>query len=230
MPEDAKQFPFFILFLAIIGEVGFFGFVLFFFSGNIFWVDAWVSLILYGTLRAYSLFWFNKYHPEVLRRRLSLKHALKKDIVFISLLGLLFLALFIIVSLDGGSYRWTFVPIWCNLMGYLGLALGFIIKFISLKENSFAAILIKIEELVEHQVATKGPYAIVRHPMYFGYLLAFFSLPIALGSFYGLIPVFFMAGLFVLRIIIEERFLLKNLEGYAEYAQKVRKRLIPFIW
>ncbi len=230
MPEDTKQIPILILFSMVICEVAFFGFLLFYFSGNLFWQEAWACLIIYGFLLAHSLFWFNKHDPGVLRRRLSLGNALKKDLIFIILLGGLFLAFFLVVSLDGGRYHWIFVPVWCKLIGYIGFLSGFIIKFISLKENTFAAIIVKIDEQAKHKVITTGPYAIVRHPMYFGYLLAFFSLPIALGSFFGLIPIVFMAVLFVLRIVFEEKFLLKNLEGYSEYAKKVKKRLVPFIW
>jgi protein-S-isoprenylcysteine O-methyltransferase Ste14 len=97
-----------------------------------------------------------------------------------------------------------------------------------LKENVYASRIIEVDK--EQKVISTGPYAIVRHPMYSGVTLMFLSTPIALGSFWALIPFLFFPILLVFRILNEEKVLLKELPGYPEYYQKVRYRLIPFIW
>ena len=85
--------------------------------------------------------------------------------------------------------------------------------------------------MVENQkIIITGLYAIVRHPMYLGVLIMFIPTPIALGSYWGLIPFALLLVSLVLRILNEEKVLSDNLEGYKEYCQKTRYRLIPFIW
>jgi protein-S-isoprenylcysteine O-methyltransferase Ste14 len=145
-------------------------------------------------------------------------------------LGATFFAFFILVSLDGGRYHWSTVPLWGEIIGYIGFVIGFIIIFLVMKENPFAAEVIRVDKEAGHVVITTGPYAVVRHPMYSGYLLWFFSMSIALSSLYGLIPVVFITILLIVRIPLEEKLLHEELEGYTEYTKNVKKRLIPWIW
>lgn len=109
-------------------------------------------------------------------------------------------------------------------------AFGLIIMFLVMKENSYAAKVVRIDKEAGHKVITTGPYAVVRHPMYSGYLLWFSSMSIALGSLYGLIPTVLIIILILIRISFEEKVLHEGLEGYTEYTEKVKNRLIPKIW
>ena len=230
MSEDAKKFSVPILILILICADVVFGFILFFLSGNFLWMEAWIFLIILTFLMAYMLFWLNKHNPQVLRSRTSLKGMSKKDMILMSLLIASFFAFFIVVILDGGRYHWSTVPLWGKIIGYIGFVIGFIIIFLVMKENSFAAKVVRVDKEAGHKVITTGPYAVVRHPMYSGYILWFFSMSIALGSLYGLIPVVFMTILLIVRISFEEKLLHQELEGYTEYTKKVKKRLIPWIW
>jgi protein-S-isoprenylcysteine O-methyltransferase Ste14 len=115
----------------------------------------------------------------------------------------------------------------------LGLALllastGFILWV--MRENSFAAPVVKVQAERGHRVIDTGPYAWVRHPMYSGTLLFFVGTPLMLGSWWGvaMAPLFFV--LFAIRAGIEERTLLAGLSGYADYVARVRYRLVPGIW
>lgn len=231
MSEEAKKFSVPVLILIIIlGDV-FFGFILFFLSGwNFLWWEAWILLILLTFLMGFMLFWLNKHNPQVLRSRASMKGMLKKDIIPMILLVALFFAFIIVVSLDGGHYHWSTVPLWGKIIGYIGFVIGFIITVLVMKENAFASKVVRIDKEAGHKVITTGPYAVVRHPMYSGFLLWFFSMSIALGSLYGLIPVVFITILLIVRTLYEEKLLHEELEGYTEYTKKVKKRLIPWIW
>ena len=97
-----------------------------------------------------------------------------------------------------------------------------------LKENIFASATIEIT--TDQKVITTGPYSIVRHPMYLGALIILFGVPLALGSWWGLLLLIPFALIFIIRLLDEEKLLSENLPGYDEYHQKVRYRLIPLLW
>jgi protein-S-isoprenylcysteine O-methyltransferase Ste14 len=129
------------------------------------------------------------------------------------------------------DHRFAWSPAVSPYFSVLGDALGvlgILIYFFVVKENRYAAATV---EVVEGQtVVSTGPYAIVRHPMYMGAILVFIGMPLALGSWWGLLFVpLFVAG-FAWRLLNEEKFLRENLTGYAEYMHKIRYRLVPYIW
>ncbi len=108
------------------------------------------------------------------------------------------------------------------------LALGLLVIFFVFKENTFTSAVIEVAP-EQHVIAT-GPYAIVRHPMYLGALIMFLGTPLALGSWWGLLAAIPITSVLVWRLLDEERFLSKSLPGYSEYQNKIRHRLVPFIW
>jgi protein-S-isoprenylcysteine O-methyltransferase Ste14 len=105
------------------------------------------------------------------------------------------------------------------------IALGFLFIFFVLRENSYAASTIQVAD--DQKVISTGPYALVRHPMYAGALLLLVGIPLALDSWYGLFGILVVVPGLIWRLLDEERFLTKNLSGYAEYTSHVRWRLIP---
>jgi len=122
------------------------------------------------------------------------------------------------------------VRILVKILGFIGVAFGLIIIFLVMKENAFASKVVRIDKEGGQKVISTGSYAIVRHPMYTGFLLMFFGLAIALGSLFGLIPTAIITILIIIRIPLEEKVLYEGLEGYTEYTEKVKCRLIPKIW
>jgi protein-S-isoprenylcysteine O-methyltransferase Ste14 len=138
---------------------------------------------------------------------------------------------FIVAALDF-RFGWTRakggVPIWLVLAAQVLVVAGYWIVFWTMKTNSFAASIIRVED--GQSVIEVGPYAWVRHPMYFGMAVTVLSAPIALGS-YVAIPVFaLLVPLLIYRLIYEEKTLCQELRGYAEYCGRTRFRLIPRIW
>lgn len=170
------------------------------------------------------------------------------DKIFLMLFSIAFLLILILPGLD---FRYGWSPLSFTLeavsfldlnfqyklsllilaiegIGFLGLTLSYIIIFLVMKINSFASKGVTIHE--EHKVITTGLYAIIRHPMYVGFSLMSFSIPLALGSLVGLIPALVVPIFLALRIRNEEELLKAELPGYKEYMEKVRYRLIPKIW
>ncbi len=144
-----------------------------------------------------------------------------------SLISIFFLLLILIPPFDH-RFQWSNVPPHLVLAGDVFVVIGLLIVFLVFKENSFTSATIEVTK--EQKVISTGPYGVVRHPMYAGALLMLFFTPLALGSFWGLLAFIPMFLVIALRIVEEEKFLTINLPRYAEYCNKVRFRLIPFVW
>jgi protein-S-isoprenylcysteine O-methyltransferase Ste14 len=112
--------------------------------------------------------------------------------------------------------------------GDLLVAVGFYFIFLVYRENTFTSATIEVAE--DQKVISTGPYAIVRHPMYASALLYLVGTPLALGSFWGFVPLLAMAPFLIWRLFDEEKFLAENLPGYAAYQKKVTHRIVPGIW
>ena len=122
------------------------------------------------------------------------------------------------------------MPPWIQGSGLVSLLLSAYVIYLTFRENSYAAPVVKIQRERGHRVVTTGPYGYVRHPMYLGAALFFIGTPMLLGSWYGLALAPLMIGLLAIRAVLEERTLTAGLEGYTEYKARVRYRLIPLLW
>ena len=166
-------------------------------------------------------------NPDLLRSRLDAKENSQEQRLVVKLSGLMFLTGFVIAGL-GVRFHWYVLPTGV----VIGAAAIFLIAYILyaevLRENTYLSRTIEVQE--HQKVIDTGLYGIVRHPMYSATLLLFLSMPIVLGSVYSFL--IFIAYPFIIakRIKCEEKFLEEELDGYREYKQKVKFRLIPFIW
>jgi protein-S-isoprenylcysteine O-methyltransferase Ste14 len=120
------------------------------------------------------------------------------------------------------------VPPYIAVAGDVLVVLGLLIVFFVFKENTFTSAIIEVG--TEQKVISTGPYALVRHPMYIGGLVMLLGVPLALGSWWGLFTIIPITIVIVWRLLDEEKFLIKTLSDYSEYRNKVRYRLVPFIW
>ena len=138
-----------------------------------------------------------------------------------------FIALLVVPSLDH-RFAWSSVPTIVVIASDALVAIGFSLIARVYRENSFTSATI---EVMQHQtVISTGPYAVVRHPMYASSLLYLLGTPLALGSYWGLVPIAVMIPVLIWRLLDEELLLSRNLPGYTDYQQRVRHRLVPFVW
>jgi protein-S-isoprenylcysteine O-methyltransferase Ste14 len=192
--------------------------------------QAWVYLFVFGASSALITAYLWKKDPQLLERRIHGGPGAEreKSQKLIQLLAsVAFIGAMIRPSLDH-RFSWSAVPLLAVVVGDVLTALGFFIVFRVFKENSFTAASIRVAP--DQRVISTGPYAIVRHPMYSGALVMLVGTPLALGSWWGLLMSVLMIFAIAWRALDEERFLRKNLPGYAEYCQRVRYRLVPFVW
>ena len=126
------------------------------------------------------------------------------------------------------SFRWSPVPVYVALAGDILVALGLFINLVVFKENTYGGA--TVETMAGQKVISSGPYALIRHPMYAGVLVMIAGIPLALDAWWSLAIIVLAAPGLVWRILDEEKLLRKDLPGYMEYTQKVRYRLIPYIW
>ena len=165
--------------------------------------------------------------PDLLKRRLEAKEEKGTQKSVVALSGLVFLGGFLISSFDF-RYGWSSVPLWLTIVSSALFLLGYGIYAEVMRENAYLSRTVKVSE--NQTVITGGLYAVVRYPMYLATLLMFLPIPLILGSFFGLIPFAFYPFLIAVRILDEEKLLTEELLGYAEYKNKTKYRLIPFIW
>jgi len=144
-----------------------------------------------------------------------------------SIAGLAFISIFIVSALDY-RHKWSNVPLHFSHLGDTFCGLAFVFLFFVFKQNTYLSATIEVQE--KQQVISTGLYAVIRHPMYTAALLLLIFTPIALGSYWGMIPVAILTTVIVARAIDEEQELRKNLVGYEAYCRKVKYRLVPFIF
>jgi len=144
-----------------------------------------------------------------------------------SIAGLAFLAVFVVSALDH-RFGWSQVSVEAVAAGDVLVALGLAIVFFVFRANTFTSATVEVSE--DQQLVSTGPYGVVRHPMYSGALVMLLGTPLALGSWRGLAAVPVLAAVIVWRLLDEERLLTRELAGYADYAKRVRRRLVPFVW
>jgi protein-S-isoprenylcysteine O-methyltransferase Ste14 len=194
-----------------------------------FW-QAWVYLVVFGACTLLITVYLIIDNQRLLASRVKVGPTAEKQEsqqIIQSLASLFFIGLFIVSGLDY-RYHWSNVPLVVSLISDGFVALGFIVVFLVFKENSYASAVIEVTK--EQKVIDSGPYSLVRHPMYAGSILLLLFSPLALGSWVALPFPILLIAVVTVRLLEEEKYLSANLNGYTAYREKVRYRLVPFIW
>ena len=165
--------------------------------------------------------------PELLKKRLDVKEKRSAQKGVVGFSGLIFLVGFVLAGLDY-RFGWSRMPLWVILAASLLFLVAYGLYAEVLRENTYLSRTIKVE--AGQTVVDTGLYGIVRHPMYAVTVLLFLMMPLVLGSWYALIPFALYPVIIAVRVKDEEALLSKELAGYEEYKQKVKFRLLPFVW
>jgi protein-S-isoprenylcysteine O-methyltransferase Ste14 len=201
-------------------------------AGTLAWPEAWLYIIIQYSFSTIFAIWLKKYNPELLRDRMAfLKPAAKRwDKAILLISTVVFVPYLILPGLDAVRFQWSSVPPLIKIVSFVGIILSYILLFWVMRENSYLSRIVEIQTERGHRVITTGPYQYVRHPMYFGVIVLFNSIPVALGSLWTLIPSSVLTLLILIRTYLEDKTLREELEGYNSYAEKVKYKIIPGIW
>jgi protein-S-isoprenylcysteine O-methyltransferase Ste14 len=197
------------------------------------WAQGWAFLGLFIIASTAFGIWMYRRDPALLAERagplIQSGQPLWDKAFLVVFIGLwcVWLAL---MALDAHRWRLSSVPIWVNAVGAVLFVAGFAATARVLRENTFAAPVIRVQSERSQHVIDTGPYAIVRHPMYAAAILYLLGMPLLLGSWYGLIGALAIMLGMAWRSVREERALARDLAGYADYMSRVRYRLIPGVW
>ena len=203
------------------------GALLFLPAGSFAFMGGWIFIVLlFIPMIVLGIVLFIK-APELLEKRLGAKEKENTQKGVVALSGLLFLAGFIVAGLDY-RFGWSHVPTWLVIVSSVTLLASYALYAEVMRENAYLSRTIEVQE--GQKVVSTGLYGIVRHPMYAVTIWLFLSIPLVLGSFWSLLCFLPYPIIMAVRILNEERVLTEGLDGYADYKQKVKYRLIPFIW
>lgn len=205
--------------------------MLFISSGRLDWVMAWVYIgISVGFIVINVLINLTK-NPELIAERGQIKEDSKKwDIMLTKLFALVWVGTMIVAGLDM-RFGWSSqVALAIQLVALAFVVLGFALVIWAMASNKFFSSVVRIQKDRGHTVVTSGPYQYVRHPAYVGALTYSLATPLLLGSLLALIPAALTMFMVIVRTVLEDKTLLDELDGYQDYARRVRYRLLPGIW
>jgi len=217
----------------VTGILGLAAFILLWFgiAGRLTWLQGWAFLLTFIAYVSGLVWRLSKLNPELLRERNQpAEKAEPWDRMVMGIYTVVLLILLIVTALDGGRYRWSFVPLGIQLIGWLLLIAACLLVWHVMMINAYLSSWARLQEDRGQVLVQEGAYRRIRHPMYLGIILAFLGVPLALGSWWAMIPSIVIVGLFVYRTYREDLMLIHGLAGYAEYTEKVRYRLLPGIW
>jgi protein-S-isoprenylcysteine O-methyltransferase Ste14 len=206
------------------------GAVLFVPAGTFNYWQAWALAATYALTTIVPTIYIARTNPAALRRRMrSGPRAEARTLQKFVIIGWM-ASVFAMMAFSAYDHRvgWSYVPAWACVLGDVLVAAGVTLTMLVVVQNGYAAATVTVE--TGQPVVSTGVYRFVRHPMYVGGAIIMIGTPLALGSYWGLLFVLPGVGALVLRILDEETLLTQELAGYSEYTQRVRYRLMPYVW
>ncbi len=211
----------------LVVGLGIIGLLLFLPAGSWHYWHAWLLIALLFIPMMCMGIWLLLSSPELLSKRLNNKEKEQTQKHVVALSGLMFIGGFLLCGFDY-RFAWSQVPVWVVATASVFFLIGYILYAEVLRENAYLSRTIEVQD--DQQLIDTGLYGIVRHPMYTATLLMFLSMPLILGSWWALALFAIYPLLIIKRIRNEEQVLTSGLEGYTDYQQRVRWRLIPWVW
>jgi protein-S-isoprenylcysteine O-methyltransferase Ste14 len=206
--------------------------VLFLSAGTIWWAAGWVFLAMFLVFTLAISLWLLRHNPDLLTERMTgvgKPDQKRWDLAFYIAANAAFLLWLVLMPLDAVRFGWSHVPRWVQVAGAVVLLISFYLYFLVFRENSYLSPAVRVQRERSQTVVSTGPYRVVRHPMYSTTILFIAGTTLLLGSWWGLFGLVIVVGV-ACRAVGEERTLVAELPGYAEYLRRVRYRLIPYVW
>ena len=204
-----------------------FGLLIFLPAGSLHYWQGWLLMgILFVPMFVAGLILMVK-NPELLRKRLNAKEEEKEQKSVVALSGVMFVAAFVVAGLNW-RFQWLVLPSWVVWLGTALFLFGYILYAEVLRENTYLSRTIEVQE--DQKVINTGLYGIVRHPMYTSTIILFLSMPLVLASPISFLILLLYIPLIAKRIHNEEAVLEEGLKGYREYKQRVKYKVLPYIW
>lgn len=204
-----------------------FAFLFFLPAGTWRYWQAWMYIGILIIPMFFVLAYFMKRDPELLARRMKMREERTEQRKIIQASGIVFILAYLLPGFDI-RYGWSDMPAWVCIAAGVVLFLSYMLVFRTMQVNSFLSRVIEVAQ--GQKVIDTDVYGIVRHPMYVGMVVLYIISPVVLGSWWAVIPALVIIPVIVFRILDEEKALEQELPGYVEYKQKVKYRLIPFVW
>jgi len=203
-------------------------------AGSWRWLEGWIFSVWFIAVCASTLGWLYRHDPGLLAeryRRPGTGGQSRRDLVIVVLLVLGFVLWIVLMPLDAVRFHWSPAPPGAvKAVGLVFLAASWLLLFRTFTDNPYASPLARIQRERGHQVVSTGVYGLVRHPMYLGALLMFVGAPLLTGAASALLVGAALSILLGVRIVGEESLLARELPGYDAYRERVRYRLVPFVW
>ncbi len=218
----------------IVPYIFFWGFVFLWIGGDWSWLEGWIfGGYMVGLSFTITIYLYIK-DPALLKERMKRPGADNTegwDKYWFYIFILLFLSWFVIMPLDAMRFGWTAeFALWIKCVGGISFIPSFYFIFMSFAENTFLSPNVRHQKEREHKLVDTGVYGMVRHPMYLGAIFWMIGGPLLVSSLYGLLFGFLSAFALMIRIVGEEKMLVKELDGYKAYRKKVKWRLFPLLW
>ena len=196
-------------------------------AGSFQYWNAWLFLAALFAPMSYTFVHLYRTNRSLLEKRLNMQEREKEQKTYVKLSLLWFVITFALPGLDF-RFGWSDVPVWLVVVSVIVMVVAYILVVVAMLQNAFASRVIEIQE--GQRLIDRGLYSIVRHPLYAAAALMYVSCPLVLGSYYALVPTLLLFPLLAYRIRNEEKVLLAGLPGYPGYTERVKWRLVPFVW
>jgi protein-S-isoprenylcysteine O-methyltransferase Ste14 len=215
------------VFLLIVFQAG----MLFLSSGRLDWAWAWVYIGFYLAAALVNATFMLRYSPETIARRAEARGMKDWDKVVGGMFGVMYFVVILLIAGLDARFGWTGqIALVRHIAAVVAFGLGYALFSWGMISNAHFATVVRVQGDRGHTVCNTGPYRFVRHPGYIGGIIQSLALPLMLGSVWAFVPGVLAAALLVARTALEDKTLLEELDGYAEYAQRVRYRLLPGVW
>jgi protein-S-isoprenylcysteine O-methyltransferase Ste14 len=199
--------------------------------GRIDWIPGWIFIVVLVGALGLSALLMTRFNPIIFRARSRFQPGTKTwDLVLVAVLLPTMIAEIPVATLDSGRMRWSEVPLWVIVTGYVLLLGSIAVTTWAQAVNPYFEPGVRIQQERAQHVITSGPYKFVRHPGYSAALVMFIAMPLALGSWWALLPAALASALLVVRTGLEDSLLRAELSGYADYARRTGHRLVPGLW